>query len=112
MAAIVLDVAERPYTITRSTVSATPNAAREVILPPWARTFTIEAPPGGVALKVARTGADEVTIAADYVDVVAGAGPREFVASSGQQSAEITSVFVASVGVSAVFVVEAEAAER
>ncbi|NRA03746.1 MAG: hypothetical protein HRU00_14200 [Myxococcales bacterium] len=112
MAAVTVDADDRPYAQLRSTTPATPNDLREVVLPAWTRTFTVESPTGGTALKVARTGVDDAAIGANYVDVVAGAGPRVFVASSGQQAAEITSIFVASTGAAVAFVVEAEAARR
>ncbi len=109
---ITLSAADNPYTIKRSTTDATPDDLVEVILPSWTRTYTVESPVGGTDLKVARTGADGAAIGADFVDVVAGAGPRVFVASAGQQSNQLTSIFIASTGVSVAFVVEAEAATR
>ena len=113
MATLVLDADDRPYAVKRGTTPSTIGNARQITLPAWTRTFTVEAPSGGSALKVSRSGTtDDAAIDADYVDVAVGAGPREFIASSGQQAAEITSIYVASTGASAAFVVEAEATER
>ncbi len=103
----------RPYSALRGTCDATPDDLLEVILPPWTRVFTVEAPAGGSNLKVARVGVDEAPIgAAQFVDVVAGAGPREFIASEGRQAAEYTSIFLASLVTLAPYVVEAEAMTR
>ena len=109
---ITLTAADNPYTIKRSTTDATPDDLLEVILPSWTRTYTVESPTGGSNLKVARTGTDGAAIGTDFVDVVAGAGPRVFVASAGQQSNQLVSIFIASTGISAIFIVEAEAATR
>jgi len=100
-----------PYSILRSAVPAVADNAREVLIPSWAAAFTIEAPVGGSDLKVAITGADDAAISADYVDVVAGNGPREF--SAGYPGhGSVISVFVASATGSAVFIAEAEAEAR
>ena len=103
----------RPYSALRGTCDATPDDLLEIILPPWTRVYTVEAPVGGSNLKVVRVGADGDAIgAAEYVDVIAGAGPRQFVASEGRQAAQYTSIFLASLVTVAPYVVEAEAAER
>lgn len=103
----------RPYSALRGTCDANPDDLVEIILPPWTRVYTVEAPAGGSDLKVARVGVDGDAIGgAEYVDVVAGSGPREFIASEGRQSAEYTSIFLASLVTLAPYVVEAEAATR
>ena len=108
-----VNAALRPYAQLRGTTDVTPDDLLEIILPPWTRVYTVEAPTGGSNLKVARVGTDGAAIgAAEYVDVVAGAGPREFIASEGRQAAEYTSIFIASLAISAPYVVEAEAAGR
>ena len=111
MAAVTVP-GERPYAQLRTTSPAGAGTTREVILPDWTRTFTVEAPAGGNNLQVAVEGTDEGALDANYVDVIAGAGPREFIASEGRGKALITSIFVASTGASQDFVVEAEAQER
>lgn len=112
MAADTIPDALPPYQILRSTTSSTPLNSREVILPLWARTFTVEAPAGGTDLRVAVSGSDETPIGANYVDVVAGAGPREFICSVSRGTNLISSFFVASTGASVDYAAEAEAQAR
>ena len=103
-----------PWQPLRGTTDATIGDVIEIVLPPWARVFTVEAPAGASNLKVARTGTVGDPIVSNFVDVIAGAGPREFIASGGQQSNQFSAdtIFIASVGSSTDFVVEAESAKR
>ena len=103
-----------PWQPLRGTTDATIGDVTQIILPTWARVFTVEAPTGASNLKVARTGTDGDAIVANFVDVVAGAGPRVFITSGGQQSNEFAaeSIYIASVGSATAFIVEAESARR
>ncbi len=103
----------RPHAVKRGTTPATIGNVRRVNIPDWTRGYTVEAPKGGFDLKVAWVGTDDTPIgSAQYVDVYAGAGPREFPASEGRERAQVTAIYIASVGVSADYVVEAEAIQR
>ena len=104
-----------PWQPQRGTCSATPGQIRLVVLDPWARVFTVEAPAGGSDLTVQRadTTADEGALDLPHsVDVIAGAGPREFISSSGQQAAQLTKIGIASLVAGAAFTVEIETAKR
>ena len=104
-----------PWQPQRGTCSATPGNIRLVVLDPWARVFTVEAPVGGSDLTVQRADAlaDEGALDLPHsVDVIAGAGPRVFVASGGQQAAQLTKIGVASLVAGAPFTIEIETAKR
>ena len=109
----IVPVDLRPYSALRGTCDATPDDLLEIILPPWTRIYTVESPAGGSNLKVVRVGVDGAAIgSAEFVDVIAGAGPREFIASEGREEAAYTSIFLASLVTLAPYVVEAEAMTR
>jgi hypothetical protein len=92
-------------------VPAVADNARELTIPSWASTFTVEAPAGGADLKVAITGTDDAAIVAAFVDVVAGNGPREFSAGFPGHG-RVDAIFVASATGSAAYIAEAEAEAR
>lgn len=94
------------------TTHGTPGTVEEVTWPDWARVVTIEVPDGGTEVTVQRELNGGSLDAARAVPVTPGAGPREFVVSGGQQSAQFTSFYVASTAASQAFVAEAEAARR
>lgn len=110
MAAVTVEDTS-PYAVLRTTAPADIGKTRRVNLPPWVQSFTVEAPAGGSDLQVAVQGTDEGALtAAKFVDVYTGAGPRRFSAYGGGQAGQIKVIFIASLGASAAFVVEAMAA--
>ncbi len=95
----------KPYAQLRGTTSSTPDNLRQVIMPDWHSGFTVEAPAGGSALKLAVSGSDEGAIGTSYVDIMAGAGPRRF-------PYHLASLYITSETASADYVVEAELAKK
>ncbi len=114
MAAVPFAEAESspPYGVLRTSTPAVADNLREVLLPWWTRVYTVEVPPGGTDVKVTRQGVDDAAIGSDYVDVFAGAGPRQFSFTGVRTSTASTSIFVASDPGNSDFIVEAEAAAR
>ena len=114
MAAVPFAEAESnpPYGILRTSTPAGADDVREVLLPWWTEEYTVEVPPGGTDVKVARQGVDDDPMGAAFVDVIAGAGPRQFTLASKPTSTSATSIFVASDPGDSAFVVEAEVAKR
>lgn len=102
---------DAPQSVIRSTVSSSTNTYRQLTIPTWALTVTIESEAGGSDLFVAPVGSDEGALGAHYCTVVTGAGPREFTVGKRGRD-RLSALYIASATGGAAYVAEAEAASR